>query len=1146
MIDTADGGSTLTTTVDELAVAAQIGDPVSGTSGLRSWWIRSGKPESSEYDRTDDSVRANAWIPIAMIAVVAGAFLLRFSAAQHLSSHVDEAASVMAAEMVAEKGFPLFPSDTLYLQGATISYLLAPVIKFGWGDYGNLLPLRFLSVIAGTVSVFLMFKLGRELTRSAAAGFVVALFLAADPSSVQWSGMVRMYALLQCLSLLVIWLFMRSLLRPPKQRELLTLVVAFWLGVFTHVGICLLLPGMAIASALIYGIELLTKRRDLAVALIACGGAPVMLLGLNRLVSPPGKSASQSLPGVSFVGDFLFSSDQILHPTLRSWTLLFEWSDFGVVLPAVVLGATCVLIGRYFLGELPTSRIAFERKRTLTALLVLYWLPIVAVATLATVQSERYLLHIHPLGLMLLVLLVYDLVAYPFPIVQSIRHRTQVSAAHAVAGSARTQLSSPRQRVLVPAPRVPGLNWLEDRVAGRSLEGALPAWLSTRAVATAGLVTVVLLGSLLRLAHLDRLGLWFDEGLTVLYSKQPWRAVAGFEGFYSPHPPLYFSLVKASDLFTASETAGRWVSVIAGIATIPLFYILVARMLDRRAAFVASLVLALSPLHLYYSQEARMYSLVVLFVTLSFLSLVLFHQRSHWGWAALYGVSVALALWSDYSSGFALAPQAVFILVQLFRNRRASQPLLIAGGLAVVAYLPWAPQVLASIDAADLVERQESYLAVDQSSITSALLSVIGFGGDDSYFQSLRATLWNRWPVFRPFMLIGALPVVLLGIKGLWRRWEAMLVIGGLLSTMVIGVWVSLVSPGFAERTVLATVLGWAALVGAAFSARTSRFVKLVGAASLAILLIVQSSTIGVLYDGAVKEEWRSAAADAEVVSPLDIPLITYSYAGAADTLIDVYHPGLLDGMRVITIRDGYLDAELTNGVIPEVGLSRTLDLPAGRLSESLPPTPENDLVWYLYSLREGEGDVHAAIRRAGYTRILHSEYPTPRSQVNLDLYARPNAQIGTPVQLDSSFEKIEGGWVLPEDGASVTSTGVSGAAEMTITNQSAKGREAFVLVDLTGAPSLATLSVDLKTGISASLVKVSVTCLSAAGTRLVTEEVELVQQTGTSELWRTAQVAALCPDGSDSVRLSLMNRGVGDVSFRDPELRFMVVPTTG
>jgi uncharacterized membrane protein len=660
-------------------------------------------------------------------------------------------------------------------------------------------------------------------------------------------------------------------------------------------------------------------------------------------------------------------------------------------------------------------------------------------------------------------------------------------------------------------------------------------------LAIAGLVGVVLIGALVRISHLQHLSLWLDEGFTVLYSQQAWEAVSGMKGFYSPHPPLYFTLVKISDLFVANELAGRLISLIAGIATIPVFYLLMAKVLDRRAAFVSSLVLALSPIHLYYSQEARMYTLVVFLVALSYLALISFNQRPHWAWAAVYGVSASLALWVDYSSTYALAPQAVLILVQFYRHKRASAPLLAAGVLAVIAYAPWIPQVLDSVDAANLVERRESYLGVDNERVTTAILAMMGYAGDGSYFQSLRQTAWNRWPDSRAIFLIGALPVIALGVKGLWRRWEAMVVVAGLLGTMLVGIWVSLISPGFAERTVLTTVLGWAALVGAAFSVKSSWFVKTAATVSLAIVLLVQTSTIDVIYNGAIKQQWRTATADVAMVAPLDIPIVTYSYGAVADTLTDVYHPGLLAGERVITIRDGALENVLSNGTIPEVGLTRTYDLPAGRLGEVLPATPENDLVWYLYYTREGESDVRAAIRRIGYTRVLHNQYRAPRYQVYFDLYARPGANLGTALPIDTAFTDQENGWVLPEDGATVAA-GESGATELTLTNQSIAGREAFMVTDVTG-PTLATLSAELKTSLPTGNIVVEITCLSAAGSELSVQDADVPQQSGSTDVWRHVQVSALCPTDTTSVRLSLQNHGFGDVAYRGPTLQVLPIP---
>ena len=68
-----------------------------------------------------ETARTGSWVGIVLAAGLIVALLLRIAASEQLSSHVDEAASVLAVQMTAEKGAPIFPSGTLYLQGATVS-----------------------------------------------------------------------------------------------------------------------------------------------------------------------------------------------------------------------------------------------------------------------------------------------------------------------------------------------------------------------------------------------------------------------------------------------------------------------------------------------------------------------------------------------------------------------------------------------------------------------------------------------------------------------------------------------------------------------------------------------------------------------------------------------------------------------------------------------------------------------------------------------------------------------------------------------------------------------------------------------------------------------------------------------------------------
>ena len=79
------------------------------------------------------------------------------------------------------------------------------------------------------------------------------------------------------------------------------------------------------------------------------------------------------------------------------------------------------------------------------------------------------------------------------------------------------------------------------------------------------------------------------------------------------HPPLYYALLHGwAALLGTGPTALRLFSVAVGILTIPLLYLVARRMLSARAALLATLLLTISPLHVYYSQEVRMYGLVAL------------------------------------------------------------------------------------------------------------------------------------------------------------------------------------------------------------------------------------------------------------------------------------------------------------------------------------------------------------------------------------------------------------------------------------------------------------------------------------------------------------------------------------------------------
>lgn len=130
------------------------------------------------------------------------------------------------------------------------------------------------------------------------------------------------------------------------------------------------------------------------------------------------------------------------------------------------------------------------------------------------------------------------------------------------------------------------------------------------------LTGILLLGAALRFYRLGDWSLWFDEALTI--------SDALHTDHWSFHyRPLNYMVTKvALEALGSNEFAARLVPCLLGIATIALTYWLVRSLLGHRQGLLAALFLALSPWHIYWSQNARHYSLVMF--TVSLLCLVLY------------------------------------------------------------------------------------------------------------------------------------------------------------------------------------------------------------------------------------------------------------------------------------------------------------------------------------------------------------------------------------------------------------------------------------------------------------------------------------------------------------------------------------------
>ena len=108
-----------------------------------------------------------------------------------------------------------------------------------------------------------------------------------------------------------------------------------------------------------------------------------------------------------------------------------------------------------------------------------------------------------------------------------------------------------------------------------------------------------------------RSSLWLDEALTVNIAQLPVGDLVGWLR-HDGHPPLYYLLLHVwTDIFGTGDVAVRALSGVFGLLTLPLAWIAGRRRGGRCSGGSRVTFVALSPFAVRYSDEARMYSMVM-------------------------------------------------------------------------------------------------------------------------------------------------------------------------------------------------------------------------------------------------------------------------------------------------------------------------------------------------------------------------------------------------------------------------------------------------------------------------------------------------------------------------------------------------------
>jgi 4-amino-4-deoxy-L-arabinose transferase-like glycosyltransferase len=188
--------------------------------------------------------------------------------------------------------------------------------------------------------------------------------------------------------------------------------------------------------------------------------------------------------------------------------------------------------------------------------------------------------------------------------------------------------------------------------------------------------------ALLRFATIDVQSYWFDEALTAKLVSSPFGDMLHDIPRSELTPPLYYVLAWPwAHVFGRMEVELRAFSALFGIGLVPVAYLLGRELATRAVGIAIAALVAFNPLLVYYSQEARPYSLFVLLCTLSLLFFVRALRRGGdrelWLWA---GASAA-ALLTHYFAAFIVVPAGLWLAWRWSPRRRA---LIAAGAVGAV------------------------------------------------------------------------------------------------------------------------------------------------------------------------------------------------------------------------------------------------------------------------------------------------------------------------------------------------------------------------------------------------------------------------------------------------------------------------------
>lgn len=387
------------------------------------------------------------------------------------------------------------------------------------------------------------------------------------------------------------------------------------------------------------------------------------------------------------------------------------------------------------------------------------------------------------------------------------------------------------------------------------------------------LILFTIVGCILRFYNLGFNSLWLDEASTYEFAKNSLWGIWDITANGEFNPPLFHWIESWMLVFGNSEFILRFFPAVCGVLSIPVVYLVGKEFIDRNVGIILAAAFSLSPFLIFYSQEARAFSTMLLFIACAMVFYFRGLRTGKIGNWVMFGVFAALSYWTHFYSMVIIVGLIIYaIVVSLSKIRENYKSLIVAIGVF-------------SIICAPII-----YVTFSLFAKRTAAAPTYGIQGIGIIIQTfIQISGFSETAM----MLLGVLFILGIAHLYLFDKKKSLFLVAMTILTFIVSYFLSFMLPMMPKYLIFLSIIFF---IGIAFSYKILYMLtgsKLVVYGLMIFLLLVNASFYTQYYAGYTKDDWRGFSGKlVNTTQPGDFIVLLPGYIAQP---LDYYYSSALD-----------------------------------------------------------------------------------------------------------------------------------------------------------------------------------------------------------------------------------------------------------